>query len=209
MPDNELVLVVERKVFDAVKSFQGISLDVDPYLDAFFTPDTLRFIPRGQAENDPTFKQIIPYVIMAYDDTYFTYVRGKRATEKRLVGHRSIGVGGHINPIDDMPLFSADRRDAYYSAMQREVAEEVQLDAAYTDNVVAILNDDSTEVGRVHLGIVHLWQLDRPAVQKREQMITQFGFFSPSELQSTRDSLESWSQLCLDNLDRLLAVCNS
>jgi predicted NUDIX family phosphoesterase len=70
---------------------------------------------------------------------------------------------------------------------------------------VALLNDDTTEVGRVHLGIVHLFKLAEPKVEKREAMITSLAFLSKDELLSRRDSLESWSQLCLDSLDRLLA----
>jgi len=95
-------------------------------------------------------------------------------------------------------------RDAYFDAVKREVDEEVQLDAGYRDQVVALLNDDSTEVGQVHLGIVHHWALDNPNVTKREQMITQVGFNSPEELLADRESLETWSQLCLDRIDEVM-----
>ncbi|MBN2130792.1 MAG: hypothetical protein JW741_14920, partial [Sedimentisphaerales bacterium] len=71
--------------------------------------------------------------------------------------------------------------------------------------VVALLNDDSNEVGQVHLGVVHCWVLDAPHVTKREQMITQLSFMSPAELQEVRDSLETWSQLCLNGLDTMAA----
>jgi predicted NUDIX family phosphoesterase len=135
---------------------------------------------------------------------YLSYVRGRRAGESRLVGLRSIGIGGHINPGDDMPLFSADLRGAYAAAVAREVAEEVCVEARHTDHVAALLNDDSTEVGRVHLGIVHLWVLETPDVTKREQMITQMGFLSPAELEQVRDTLETWSRLCLERLGEML-----
>jgi len=121
--------------------------------------------------------------------------------ETRLVGNRSIGIGGHINPVDDMPLFSDDFGETYLTAVEREVAEEVAVDTAHTDSIVALLNDDSTEVGQVHLGIVHYWTLDAPTVTKREQMMTQMGFLSRGELHDVRDTLESWSQFCLDHLD--------
>jgi predicted NUDIX family phosphoesterase len=162
-------------------------------------------MPRAAAENDPRFKQLIPYVILGCDGMYLSYVRGQRAGEGRLVGRRSIGIGGHINPADDMPLFG-DAHEAYLAAVQREVAEEVEVRSAHTDRVVALLNDDSTEVGRVHLGIVHHWALQRPEVVKREQMITQLSFLSVSELQAVRESLETWSQFCLDQLERIAAV---
>ncbi len=203
MASEEQVLVVPREVFDRLGSFQGIAGETGRYLDAFFSPGTLRFMPRTPAETDPSFKQIIPYVIMAHEGRYFSYVRGKRAGEKRLVGNRSIGIGGHINPVDDMPLFSSGYRDAYLAAVEREVAEEVIVEAAHTDRIIGLLNDDSSEVGQVHLGIVHVWELDSPQVRKREQVITQQGFMSVAELKAVKNTLESWSSLCLDHLEAL------
>ena len=89
------------------------------------------------------------------------------------------------------------------TAVEREVAEEVVVDAGHTDRVVALLNDDSNPVGQVHLGVVHCWMLDAPRVTRREQMITQLAFLSPAELQAVRDSMETWSQLCLDGLGEI------
>jgi len=203
MARAEEVLVVERKVVEQIGMFQGLTFDVERYLNAIFVPGVPRFMVRSQAEVDPDYKQLIPYVIMVCGDQCLTYVRGKRAGEARLVGNRSIGIGGHINPADDMPLFNADSREAYLAAVQREVAEEVSVDAGHTDRVVALLNDDSKEVGRVHLGIVHLWLLDAPKVGKREQMMTQMEFMNRSGLREVRDSMETWSQLCFDGLDEM------
>ena len=202
MGQEEQVLVVERKVLEQAGMFQGLVFDVRRYLDKLFVPGVPRFIPRPQAEAEPGYKQIIPYVIMSCDGKYLSYVRGRRAGESRLTGLRSIGIGGHINPADDMPLFSADFREAYKSAVEREVAEEVSVEAGHTDTIVALLNDDSTEVGSVHLGIVHHWILDLPNVSRREQVITQMAFMSPAELRKVKDSMETWSQLCLELLDK-------
>ncbi len=205
MPQEEQVLVVERRILDDVGTFHGLNFDVERYLDAFFAQGRPRFIARPQAEKDPSYKQIIPYAIMICEDKCLTYVRGKRAGETRLVGNRSIGIGGHINPVDDaIPLFNTDFRDVYQAAVQREVAEEVSVDASYTDRVVALLNDDSNEVGQVHLGVVHCWVLDAPNVTKREQMITQMDFMTVEQLQAVRDTMETWSQLCLDGLGRMM-----
>ena len=158
MPQEEQVLVVERKVIEEVGMFQGLAFDVDRYLERIFVPGVPRFIPRSQAEHDPSFKQIIPYVIMSHAGRYLSYVRGRRAGETRLAAKRSIGIGGHINPIDadNSPLF-AYLYDNYLTAVEREVAEEVCVQTPHTDRVVALLNDDSNEVGSVHLGIVHCW----------------------------------------------------
>ncbi len=200
MAQEEQVLVVERKVLEHVGMFQGLTFDVDSYLRKLFVPGVPRFMPRSQAEKDPAYKQLIPYVIMACDGKYLSYVRGRRAGETRLVGHRSIGIGGHINPADDMPLFNADFYETYLAAVEREVAEEVSVETSHTERVVALLNDESNEVGRVHLGIVHYWILDAPKVNKREQMITQMAFMTPAELQEVRDTMETWSGLCLSHL---------
>jgi predicted NUDIX family phosphoesterase len=203
MAQEEQVLVVERKVVEQVGMFQGLAFDVKRYLDKLFAQGVPRFIPRSQAEVDPAYKQLIPYVLMACDGRYISYVRGKRAGETRLINLRSIGIGGHINPGDDMPLFNADFYETYLTAVEREVAEEVSVDTSYTDRIVALLNDESNEVGRVHLGIVHYWTLDAPKVNKREQMITQMTFKTIAELQQVRDTMETWSGLCLDSLTEL------
>jgi predicted NUDIX family phosphoesterase len=204
MAQQEQVLVIERKVLEQAGMFQGLVFDVQRYLDKLFVPGVPRFIPRPQAEADPGYKQLIPYVIMSCDGKYLSYVRGRRAGESRLTGLRSIGIGGHINPIDnEVPLFDRDLRKMYEIAVEREVAEEVSVEAGHSDSIVALLNDDSTEVGSVHLGIVHHWVLDSPNVSRREQVITQMAFMSPAELREVRDSMETWSQLCLKQLARM------
>lgn len=207
MPQEEQVLVFKREVLDRIETFHGLQFDIARYLPELFAPGVLRFMPRSQAEADPTYKQLIPYVIMTHAGKYLNYVRGKRAGETRLVEKRSIGIGGHINPVDDTPLlntdFRTDFREIYITAVDREVAEEVTVSANHTDRVVALLNDDSNEVGSVHLGIVHYWTLDSEAVEKREQMITRMTFMTTDQLQEVRDTLETWSSLCLDGLSEM------
>lgn len=203
MAADEQVLVVEQKVIAEEGLFHGLNFDIEGYLRRLFAPGALKFMPRQEAESDPNYKQIIPYVIMTHADRYLTYVRGKRAGEKRLVGNRSIGIGGHINPIDDMPLFGIDFREIYLTAVQREVAEEVNVGGGHTDNIVALLNDDSNDVGKVHLGIVHFWTVDSDDITKREQMINQLSLMTMEELQQVRDEMETWSSLCLDGLEQM------
>jgi len=203
MAQDEQVLVVERKVVEQEGMFHGLMFDVERYVRKLFAAGVPRFMRRSEAETNPSYKQIIPYVIMTHGGKYLNYVRGQRAGEKRLVGNRSIGIGGHINPGDNLPLFNADFYDTYVTAVEREVAEEIILDTRHADRVVALLNDDSNAVGQVHLGVVHCWTLDAPDVTRREQMITQLGYLSPAELRAVRDSMETWSQLCLDGLDEI------
>jgi predicted NUDIX family phosphoesterase len=203
MAQEEQVLVIERKVFEKAGVFEGLAFDVEHYLKEIFAPGVPRFMKRPLAEKDPSFKQLIPYVIMSCDGKYLSYVRGRRAGETRLVGLRSIGIGGHINPADSMPLYDNSFYNAYLDAVSREVAEEVTIQSSYTNRVVALLNDESNEVGSVHLGIVHHWLLDSPQVVKREQMITQMSFMTPYELRAVRDSMETWSGLCLDHISQI------
>lgn len=202
MGRQERVLVVERKAVEQGRMFQGFTPDVQGYLDKIFAPGVPRFMPRDRVEADASLKQLIPYVIMEYDGKFLNYIRGKRAGEKRLLGLRSIGIGGHINPSDDLPLLG-NFFETYRNAVEREVQEEVSVKAGHSDKVVGLINDDSNEVGRVHLGIVHRWGLNSPEVQKKEQMITRLSFLTPEELRAVRDSMETWSQLCLDNLNRM------
>ncbi|HOM61683.1 MAG TPA: hypothetical protein PLP49_09680 [Anaerohalosphaeraceae bacterium] len=198
MAQEEQVLAVPRSVVEKAGMFQGVMPAAERYLKVLFAPGAGRYLVRSQAEKDPSFKQIIPYVIMRWEGQYLSYVRGKRAGESRLVEKRSIGIGGHINPADDMALF--DPYETYLNAVNREVAEEVNVESAYREQIIGLLNDDSNEVGSVHLGIVHLWELEKPAVSRREQMITRMEFLETDMLRTLREEMETWSQLCLEHL---------
>lgn len=200
---EENVLVVRRSLFDELGSFQGLNFEPRRYVDALLSRGNNFFLPRSEAEIDPTHKQIIPYALIVQADRILHYVRGKKAGEQRLVSKGSIGIGGHLNDSDES-LFAWDEA-AYRAGVEREVNEEIAINSPFEDQIVAVLNDDSSEVGSVHLGIVHLFRLAEPKVEKRETMITNLSFLSRDELISRRDNLENWSQLCLDSLDRLLA----
>jgi predicted NUDIX family phosphoesterase len=199
----ENVLVIRHSLFDELGSFQGLSFEPEKYLKAILSRGSNFFIPRREAENDPAYKQIIPYALIAFEKRVLHYVRGKKAGEQRLVAKGSIGIGGHMNETDES-LFAMDEQ-AYRAGVEREVNEEIKIDTPFEDRIVALLNDDSTEVGRVHLGIVHIFKLKEPNVQKREAMITGLTFLTKEELIARRQSLESWSQICLDSLERLLS----
>ena len=201
-PTIENVLVIKRSLFDEIGAFQGLSFEPEKYLKPILSRGNNFFIARPQAESDPAYKQIIPYALIAFQNRVLHYVRGKKAGEQRLIAKGSIGIGGHMNETDES-LFAMDEQ-AYRAGVEREVNEEIRIDTAFEDRIVALLNDDSTEVGRVHLGIVHVFKLQEPKVQKREAMITGLSFQAKEELIDRRESLESWSQICLDALDRLL-----
>jgi predicted NUDIX family phosphoesterase len=202
-PPDENILVIKRSLFDKLGSFHGLNFEPQKYLEAILSRGNNFFLQRAQAENDPTHKQIIPYAILAFENKVLYYVRGKKAGEQRLVAKGSIGIGGHMNESDES-LFALDEA-AYRAGVEREVNEEVKIDTTFDDRIVALLNDDTTEVGQVHLGIVHIFKLAEPKVEKREAMITNLAFLGKDELLARRESLETWSQLCVDSLDRLLS----
>jgi predicted NUDIX family phosphoesterase len=201
-PPVENILVIKRGLFDELGAFQGLNFEPEKYLEAILSRGSNFFIPRLDAENNPAYKQIIPYALIVFENTVLHYVRGKKAGEQRLIAKGSIGIGGHMNETDES-LFAMDEQ-AYRAGVEREVNEEIKIDTSFEDEIVALLNDDSTEVGRVHLGIVHIFKLEEPKVQKREAMITGLTFLTKDELMTRRASLETWSQICVDSLDRLL-----
>ena len=201
---EENVLVVRRSLLDQLGNFHGLNFEPEKYLAALLSRGNNFFSPRVQAEDDPTYKQIIPYALLAFEKKVLYYVRGKKAGEQRLVAKGSIGIGGHMNETDES-LFALDEQ-AYRAGVEREVNEEIKIDTQFEDRIVALLNDDTTEVGRVHLGIVHVFDLAQQKVEKREAMITNLAFLTRAELMARRESLESWSQICVDSLDRLLSL---
>src|SRR4051794_40076126 len=117
MSDTEVeqVLVVPTAVFHRLGRFQGFSPEVQRYLPALLQPEQLRYLPRPEAENDPSFKQLIPYVVLRCGDQLFHYRRGRAGSEARLRTLRSLGVGGHINPGD------GSQPDAYRAGLEREI----------------------------------------------------------------------------------------
>src|SRR5438874_11646268 len=194
---TENVLVIRRSLFDELGSFQGLNFEPKKYLKAILSRGSNFYIPRPEAETNPGYKQIIPYALIAFEKTVLHYVRGKKAGEQRLVAKGSIGIGGHMNETDES-LFAMDE-EAYRAGVEREVNEEIKIETPFEDRIIALLNDDSTEVGRVHLGIVHVFRLAEPKVQKREAMITNLSFLNREQLLALRDNLETWSQLCVDS----------
>ena len=195
---EELVLCFRRTLLDEIGSFDGASRDVPRFIPRILEAGSTHYVRRAEAENDPSEKQIIPYVLFRKGDRYLHYVRGKGSGEKRLVAMGSLGIGGHINHRDET-LFQSGV-DAYEEALQRELHEELKMDGRFETRIIGLINDDSTPVGRVHFGIVHLCELGDREVSKGEAVITDLQFLTLPELISRRDRMETWSQLCLELL---------
>jgi len=202
MPSEEQILVIPTSVIDAIGTINGFSENVDQFLKPILASEQLTFRPRSEMEADPNFKQLIPYVILQYKDSsgqpfLFTYTRGKGQGEARLHAKRSFGIGGHVSAED-----AAGGACPYEAGMRRELDEEVTIGSDFRESRMGLIYDDSTDVGRVHLGVVHLFELVRPDVKSNEDDLSDAAFVSVSELRKDRDRLEVWSQLCLDKLYR-------
>ncbi|MCH1410198.1 hypothetical protein N9406_02910 [Verrucomicrobiales bacterium] len=199
--ENEKVLVISRSLFDDLGAFQGINLEPEKYLPSILDPSNNHFLLRDDAEEDPSFKQIIPYAIFRYQDRFLHYVRGGGSGEKRLASKGSIGIGGHINDTD-FAAASLDK-DTYTNGVEREIDEELSIADGHTQEILGLLNDDSNEVGQVHLGVVHLVTLESDQVEAGEAVIEELQFLTLGELQERKEQLESWSQICVDGLSEL------
>lgn len=196
---EEKVLVVPTSLFRELGYFQGFSDKVDLYMPQLFEGDHVQYRPRGEMEENPDFKQLIPYVLFRWVDGHgkihlFQYLRGGGMGERRLHAKRSVGVGGHISSDD---ADAGEGEMVYLEGMARELAEEVSLDAACTTSIVGLINDDQTEVGRVHLGIVHLAKMAAPQISPREEDVLDARFRPVSEILATLDEFETWSQIAV------------
>jgi len=195
----EHVLVVPTRVFHDLGHFQGFSRDTALYLEGLLKPEHMSYRPRAEMEQDPSFKQLIPYVVFRYTTEsgavlLFQYTRGKGQGEQRLHSKRSIGIGGHISSDD------AAAQSVYDEGMRRELAEEVRIDTTYKAQLAGLINDDLTEVGKVHLGVVHIFDVETLNVYPRETEIIDAGFRPVRELLRDREQFETWSKICLEAL---------
>lgn len=200
--ETEHVLVVPTAVFHGIGHFQGLTTEVAKYLDELLSPEHVSYRARSEMEEDPSFKQLIPYVIFRHTTadgvvSVFQYTRGKGQGEQRLHHKRSIGIGGHISSDD---ATSDTDLDPYREGMQRELSEEVIIRTAYQNQLVGMLNDDETDVGRVHLGIVHIFDVETQDVAPREDEIASAGFEPVERLLADLEGFETWSAICLEAL---------
>jgi predicted NUDIX family phosphoesterase len=147
-----------------------------------------RFEPRDTMERDPSHKQVIPYLVLRDGDRLFLMRRTRAGVDARLHDRWSIGVGGHLNPRDgDLD-----------GCLRREWAEELEADFVPSFRLVGFLNDDTTDIGRVHLGAVYLADADGRPVGVRETDKLTGGFASLEDVAAVADDMESWSRLLFE-----------
>ena len=201
MPTEERVLSFQRQLLEELGVFQGLSLDIEKYLPVVTASSNILYLNRSEAELDKRYKQLIPYVLIICNDRILRYRRGKGGQETRLHGLYSVGIGGHISE-EDHGLFSTGQ--GYQDGMRRELVEEVDIDEV-NEAAVAVINDDSTEVGYVHFGVVHVMYVADETVAGRRSGIVNPEFVPIAEAVKDPAGYESWSRFCLENLPALLS----
>lgn len=161
------------------------------------------FIPRSRAEENPAFKQLIPYQLFTFADRFFVYQRGGGVGEGRLAGRYSLGIGGHINR-EDAGGGEDLTPESYRAALLREREEELVNAKAVRSRFIGWINDDASAVGRVHLGAVHLGELaDEPACRALQiradgEDIHARGWWSVAEIEARREDFELWAILAVE-----------
>ncbi|MEM9943317.1 MAG: phosphoesterase [Planctomycetota bacterium] len=195
----EQVLVVKTELFHSCGYFEGFNSDTDRYLSVLLDPANTQYLPRDEMEENPDFKQLIPYCIFRHRDAEnsvyaFQYTRGSGGGEKRLNAKRSVGIGGHVSTLD------ANEDSPYEVGMQRELDEEVKINTQFHQTLVGLINDDSNSVGQVHLGVVHIFDVDEPKISANEAAISNAGFLPVEDIVTEINEFETWSQICLRSL---------
>lgn len=201
---NEKVLVVPTAYFRNLGYFQGFTRETERYIPDLLDESAVKFLLRSEAEQNPSWKQLIPYMIFRWKDAsgkdfLFRYTRGKGMGENRLHRKHSLGVGGHLSEEDCQG--AANPTEAYTVGMFRERMEEVRIETEILgEKIVGLINDDETEVGQVHLGVVHLIDVAAPNVFPNEKDVLETGFYPIEELLSNLEGYETWSSITLEAL---------
>ncbi len=187
---DEQVLVIARALVPDGADWHGLRT---AGMEAFLADVQrhARYAPRPEMEQDPAWKQLIPYLVLRDGDRYFLMRRTRAGADARLHDRWSIGVGGHLNPGDE----------GLTGGLRREWREELDADFEPDFEPVALLNDDTTDVGAVHLGIVVLADAAGRPVRVRETDKLAGSFASAAEVAAVRDDLETWSRLVFDALE--------
>lgn len=199
---DEFVLVFPADTIARLESFEGLRFDGTDYLAAIQAVSSFRLRP--SVEMDVAFKQVVPYTLVVCGSRVLTYRRGAQSVEGRLTGARSVGIGGHVSTHDP-----SAHGPTYEEARDSEIAEELRIRGAHRMAQVAVLNDNSDEVGRVHFGVIYVLLLENPRVSRNEEVITELRFEDKLELRRTIRDYENWSRICIGSLDTILSAASA
>lgn len=189
---DEMILVVKRaEFFKSEPSWAGLKeVDFEAYLKLI--NQKKEFLPRSAMELDPSYKQIIPYLVFSHNDSFFLMQRTANATETRLKNKYSLGIGGHIRE-EDLT------NDSLFSWAEREFHEEVDYKDQFTIKPLGILNDDATAVGQVHVGFVFLLEGVTPHISVKSELKSG-QLLTLQECKSYFNTMETWSQIVYEFL---------
>ena len=187
-------MVVPREAFEAVGAFNGVRMNAQEYLSAFFGNGVAHYMDRDEAEQNPQFKQIIAYAIFCCNGKVLAYARTSKGGEARLHDKWSLGIGGHINPVDGL----ADNIDTYLAGVEREIREEISFSGTATQKLYAVINDDTNEVGSVHLGFFFTMEVEDASVRETDKL--EGLWLKRSELSENMENMETWSQIACEAL---------
>ena len=191
---DENVLIVPAKILFADGEWMGLTRNLRAFRSLLTNPKSLEYRPRSEVETDPSVKQLIPYAVIRRGEQVFAYQRGKAGGENRLHDLWSIGVGGHICREDGDSI-----EDAYRTGFSRELDEEVSIAGEFSDRIVGLLYDPRTPVGTVHVGVVHVVDVNGE-VASRDPSLIEAGFRPLASLAAMADRMESWSQFVIGPL---------
>jgi len=190
--DDEQILVVKSDILFKKEKWQGLKIDnLDYYTDLI--KNNCEFKRRGDMENDPSYQQIIPYVVFKCGEKYFLYRYLKKAGEQRLINDYILGVGGHINKDDVKP-----GEDVLEAGRDREWDEEVEYKDKLDKKLIGILNDDRRPVEAVHLGLVYLFCGDTSniCVKETDKMVGEL--IDLKEMGEKLEGTEGWAPIIYD-----------
>jgi predicted NUDIX family phosphoesterase len=193
--NEENVLVVPTSGINPLLTGKFTKINLDRALA--FILSNYSFRSRAIVEEDPSFKQIIPYVIVRFQDRYLLLQRTSKQTEKRLHGKLSIGIGGHINDLE----VAGSHKNILHAGLERELEEEIHIAGRRRSlDLTGIISDDSTPVGQVHLGLVFILETDSPEFKVNEADLMTAEWANLDQLRERHDRMETWSQIAFDQI---------
>lgn len=195
--NDELVAVFPSKILDQIGKFEGLTFNTQKYLNTIFN-NNFCFLRRSDAETNASYKQLVSYIIIRTQSTIFSFRRSRHGQEKRLSEMFSLGIGGHIRKDDIDP-----KSPIFTRGLIRELEEEVTIYPPYKGKTIALINDETDDVGKVHFGIVHVISLKKPDILIKDNAITDGHFIELKDLRKNIHIYENWSKICILQIEML------